>query len=188
MYKWGIDGFGENPIKRIEETKANWNKTKKDLDYAKYLEELIHKDFICSIKQYQTAWDYRIPTIKSAVDELSITDKRRKRPNLNCLNRWIKDEFFPKVDIEINVNNIISYGYEGYHWQMSFDIDGEEYAISVPNKSQITMENADHAYEGKYAFLHRTSESSISVEYTAYTEENMAEFIEDYVDDLRSID
>ena len=180
MGKWGIDYFEKNPIERIEETKARWQKAKRDLEDAKYIEELIHKDFILSIKQYSTAWDYRLPTIQSAVDELKITDKRKKKPNLNCLNAWIKNEFFVEVDVDIKVNKITSYGYEGYHWQMSFDIDGEEYMISVPNKRMINMENANHAYYGKFAFLHRTSESSISVEHTDYAAEGMAKFIKEY--------
>lgn len=180
MGKWGIDNFGENPITTIKTTKDRWIKAKHDLEYAQYIENLIHIDFIRSIKSYQTAWDYRMPTIKSAVDELKITDGRKKKPHLDCLNSWIKKEFFTEVDVDIKVNKITSYGYEGYHWQMGFDINGETYAISVPNKNMISMDNADHAYEGKFAFLHRTSQSSISVEHTDYTEEGMAKFIKQY--------
>lgn len=182
MGKWGIDGFGENPVVVIKTTKDRWMKAKHDLEDAKYLEDLIHKDFILSIKSYETVWDYRIPTIKTAVNELSITDGRKKKPSLNCLNSWIKEDFFPEVDVNIKVNKITSYGYEGYHWQIDFDINGETYSISVPNKKLIDMKNASHAYEGQFAFMHRTSESSISVEYTDYTEEGMAKFIKKYFD------
>jgi hypothetical protein len=181
MGKWGLDEYFEkDPTLRIKTIKDRWVKAKHDLEDAKYIEDLIHKDFLRSIKSYQTTWDYRLPTIKSAVDELKITDKRKKRPNLGCLNNWIKKEFFPDFNIAINVNKITSYGYEGYHWQMDFEINGETYSISVPEKSKIFAENLDHAYEGKFAFLHRTSESSISVEYTDYTEEGMAKFIKEY--------
>lgn len=181
MSKWGLDHeFEQNPITRILSVKDRWKKAKHDLEDAKYIEDLIHKDYITAIKQYATAWDYRLPTIKSAVDELKITDKRRKRPHLDCLNSWIKNEFFPEVDVEIKVNNIISYGYESYTWQMDFEIDGETYAICVPDKHKIYMENADHAYYGQFAFMHRTSECSISVEYTDYDIEKVAGYIKDY--------
>ena len=180
MKKWGIDGFGENPIIVIKTTKDRWIKAKHDLEDAKYIEDLIHKDLIRSIKSYQTAWDYRIPTIKSAIEELQITDGRKKKPHLECLNSWVKKEFFPEVDVKIKVNKITSYGYEGYHWQMDFDIQDETYSISVPDKTKIFMENLDHAYEGKFAFLHRTSQSSVSVEFTDYAEEEMAKFIKKY--------
>ena len=183
MSKWGLDHeFEQNPIERILSVKDRWKKAKQDLEDAKYLEDLIHKDYITAIKQYATAWDYRLPTIKSAVDELKITDKRRKRHNLDCLNSWIKDEFFPEVDVEIKVNKITSYGYESYTWQMDFEIEGETYAICVPNKHQIYMENAEHAYYGQFAFMHRTSESSISVEHTNYDIEDMAKYIKNYFD------
>ena len=164
--------------------KDRWKKAKQDLEDAKYLEDLIHKDYITAIKQYSTAWDYRLPTIKSAVDELNITDKRKKTPNLNCLNSWIKNEFFPEVDVKIKVNKITSYGYESYTWQMDFEIDGETYAICVPDKCKIYMENAQHAYYGQFAFKHRTSESSISVEYTNYDIEKVAGYIKVYFTDI----
>lgn len=180
MKKWGIDGFGENPVVTIKTTKDRWIKAKHDLEDAKYIEDLIHKDFILSIRSYQTTWDYRIPTIKTAVDELKIADGRKKKLSLNCLNSWIKEEFFSEVDVDIKVNKITSYGYEGYHWQMDFYIDDETYSISVPNKNMINMDNASHAYEGQFAFLHRTSGSSVAVEYTDYTEEGMARFIKEY--------
>lgn len=185
MSKWGLDHeFEQNPIARILSVKDRWKKAKQDLEDAKYLEDLIHKDYIIAIKQYATAWDYRLPTIKAAVDELKITDKRKKRHNLECLNSWIKDEFFPEVDVEIKVNNIISYGYENYTWQMDFEIDGETYAICVPNKRQIDMKNADHAHYGQFAFMHRTSECSIKVEYTNYDIEKVAGYIKVYFTDI----
>lgn len=178
--KWGIDGFEENPVIIIKTTKDRWIKAKHDLEDAKYIEELIHADYIRSIKSYITAWDYRLPIIKSAVDELKITDKRKKRHNLDCLNSWIKDEFFPEINVEIKVNNIISYGYESYTWQMDFEIDGETYGICIPDKKKIYADNLDHAYHGQFAFMHRTSECSISVENTDYDIEKMAKFIKDY--------
>ena len=187
MSKWGLDHeFEQNPIARILSVKDRWKKAKQDLEDAKYLEDLIHKDYITAIKQYVTAWDYRLPTIRSAVDELKITDKRKKRHNLECLNSWIKDEFFPEVDVEIKVNKITSYGYESYTWQMDFEINGETYAICVPDKCKIYMENADHAYYGQFAFMHRTSECSISVEDTSYTIEDLSKFIKNYFKNIEN--
>ena len=180
MKKWGIDDFEIDPVVKIEETKERWKKSLQELEDVKYIENLIHADFINSIKSYKTAWDYRLPTIKAALKELDIKDRRKRRPNIECLNSWIKKEFFPELDVKINVNKIISYGYEGYHWQMNFDINGEEYSISVPDKRMINMDNADHAYYGKFAFLHRTGKSSISVECIEYEEEKLAKYIEKY--------
>lgn len=185
MSKWGLDHeFEQNPIERILSVKDRWKKAKQDLEDAKYIEELIHADYIRSIKSYMTAWDYRIPTIKSAIDELNITDKRKKKPHLNCLNSWIKKEFFSEVEVEIKVNKITSYGYEGYTWQMDFEIGGETYAICVPDKRNIDMKNAEYAYYGQCAFMHRTSESSISVEYTNYDIEKLANYIKVYFTDI----
>lgn len=184
MGKWGLDyEFEQNPTLKIKAIKDRWIKAKHDLEDAKYVESLIHLDFIKTIKNYQTTWDYRLPTIKSAVDELKITDGRKKKPSLNCLNIWIKEDFFPEIDVAIKVNNIVSYGYEGYCWQMDFDINSETYSICVPNKKMIDSKNLSDTYEGKFAFMHRTGKSSISVEHTDYTEEDMAKFIKVYFDE-----
>lgn len=180
MGKWGIDCCENNSAINIQVTKDRWIKARRDLEDAKYIEELIHRDFINHIRNYKTTWDYRLPTVKSAVDELKITDGRKKKPSLSYLNSCIKEDFFTNLDVKIKVNNIISYGYEGYRWQMDFEINGEIYSISVPDKTKINAENLDHAYEGKFAFLHRTSECSVSVEFTDYREEKMAKYIEEY--------
>ena len=178
--KWGIDGYGENPVATIKTIKDRWVKAKHDLEDAEYLEDLIHRDFIRSVKHHKTTWDYRIPTIQTAVNELEITDGRKKKPSLNCLNSWVKRDFFPEVDVDIKVDEILRCGYEGYHWKMRFKINDEAYYISVPDKGMIDMDNAQYAYEGQFAFLHRTDTYSITVEYTDYTEEGMANFIKAY--------
>ena len=67
---------------------------------------------------------------------------------------------------------------------MGFEINGETYAICVPDKCKICMENADHAYYGQFAFMHRTSECSISVEYTNYNIEKVAGYIKVYFTDI----
>lgn len=180
MGKWGLDGFDENPIIKIEATKDRWNKAKKDLEDAKYIEGLIYNDYIRSIKSYKTAWEYRIPTIKSALDELLITDKKKKRPNLDSLNTWIKEDFFPEINVEIKVNKIISYGYESYSWQLNFEVNGETLAICIPHKEKIYAENIEHASYGQFAFMRKTGESSWKVCETKYSEENLAECIKDY--------
>lgn len=185
MGKWEVDcGFEQNPTLEIKSIKDRWIKAKHDLEDAKYIENLILSDFIRAIRSYRNAWDYRLPTIESAVEELKITDGRKKKPSLNCLNTWIKQDFFPEVDIDIKVNNIVSYGHEGYHWRMSFEVNNEIYSISVPNKKVINMKNLSNAYEGKIAFMHRTGESSISVEHIDYTEEGIAKFIKSYFDKM----
>ena len=69
---------------------------------------------------------------------------------------------------------------------MDFEINGEIYAICVPDKRSIDIENAEHAYYGQFAFMHRTTESSIRVEYMNYSVEEMAKFIDDYFDKVFS--
>lgn len=180
MIDWKVYGFEKNPVEVIKTTKDRWIKAKQDLEDAKYIENLIHADFIHSIKAYTTDWDYRLSLIDDAAGELNITDGRKKKPALNCLNHWIKVDFFAEVDADIKVNSITYGGLECYYSQMDFEINGETYSISIPNKEVINMDNASYAYEGKYAFAHKTSECSITVEYTDYTKEGMAKFIKEY--------
>lgn len=187
MSKWELDEeFDKNPDLKIQATKDRWVKAKQDLEDAKYLEHLISMDFVRTIKSTLTAWDYRVPMIKLAQNE---TDKKKKkeRENLSYIEHQIKEDFFKDEDrFNIKIHNIVSGGFEGYYWQLYFNVNKEEYVISIPHRENLTVKNIEYAYEGKFAFLHRTSECSWLIEFTDYTEEGMAKKLKEYFDKVLS--
>ena len=188
MGKWGIDyDFENNPGLKIKAIKDRWIKSKNDLEDAKYIERLIFRDFVNTIRNTKTVWDYRIPMIKAAQKE---TDKKKKkeRENLSYIEHEIKNTFFKNEDrFDIKIHNIMSGGYEGYYWDLHFDVKNEEYVISIPHRDMLTLDNIEYAHEGRFAFMHRTSECSWSIEFYGYTEEEFAEKCQEYFDKVFSV-
>ena len=69
---------------------------------------------------------------------------------------------------------------EGYYIGFEFDYKGNDYIISIPQRRRLTYENLKYAYYGKFAFIKRDSECCVSVLFTEWTEEKLAEDIEKY--------
>lgn len=176
---WELDNR-KSPIEHIQLIKARWEKAKFDLAEAQYLEELIHLDYLNSIRNCKTAWSYRIPMIKAAVDELSIKDKRRKRENLKYLNSAIKQDFFHNMDVKISIEKIIRCGYEAYGWQLKFDLNNKGYSIFIPDLNELDLKNLSYAHYGMFAFAYEKESNYTVVEYQSYSIEDMSNFISDY--------
>lgn len=181
MSKWGMDyDFEKDPTLKIIATRDRWVKAKNDLEDAKYLERLIFCDYVRTVRNAKTVWDYRIPMIKAARDEIGKT-KKKERENLSYIEHEVKNAFFKDNDnIKIKIHNIITGGYEGYYYELFFKVNKEEYAVQIPHRDQLTTENISYAYDGKFAFLHRTSECSTSVEFMEYSEEEFAKKCREY--------
>jgi len=183
MGKWGIDcDFDKNPALRIIATRDRWVKAKHDLEDAKYIEHLIHCDYVRTVRNAKTVWDYRIPMIKAARPEIGKT-KKKERENLSYIENTVKECFFKDNDrINIKIHDIISGGYEGYYYELFFKVNKEEYAVQIPHREQLTIENMSYAYDGKFVFLHKTSDCSTSVEFMEYDEEEFAKKCKEYFD------
>ena len=187
MSKWGLDcTFKKNPVLKIKVTKDRWTKAKNDLEDAKYLERLIFMDYVSTIRNTTTVWDYRIPMIKAAQSEVD-KKKKKERENLSYIEHAIQNTFFKDEDrFDIKIHDIIQGGYEGYYWDLHFDVNGEEYVISIPHREMLTSENIKYAHEGRFAFMHRTSECSWSIEFCDYEEEEFAKQCKEYFDKVFS--
>lgn len=166
MGNWGLDwALKENP-----------------LEDAKYLERLIFNDYVSTVRNTRTIWDLYVPTIKAAQNEIG-KKKKKERENLSFIENQIKETFFKDEDrFDIKIHNIISGGYEGYYWQLHFNVNNEEYSIEIPHREMLTVENIEYANEGRFAFSHRDSECSWRIEFFDYSEEGLAEKCREYFD------
>lgn len=179
MGKWGLDCDTVNTV-NIELIESRWNKAKQDLEEAKYLEKLIFRDYVQTIKSYKTIWDYRIPMIRQAQTEID-KKKKKERENISYIEYEIKETFFKDKDnFSIKIHSIISGGVEGYYWSLCFNINEEEYIIQIPSREMLDINNIHSAHEGKFVFLKRTSSCSIAVLFDSWTEEEFAEKIKKY--------
>lgn len=181
MGKWGTDcDFTKKPELKIATIRDRWVKAKHDLEDAQYIEQLVFHDFVRSVCNSKTVWDYRIPMIKAARDEIG-KNKKKERANISYIEGEIKESFFKDDDrIDIKIHKIIQGGYEGYHWNLYFNIGKEEYCIIIPNREMIDSTNITYAYEGKFVFEHTTSECSSCVEFMDWSEEGFAQKCKEY--------
>ena len=169
-----------NKIDNINRTKERWRRAKKDLEDAKYIEELIFHDYVRAVRSFSTTWDYRIPMIKHAQEEIG-KKKKKERENLSYIEHMIKDDFFKDQDCAITVTQIISGGYEGYYWDFHFSIFGVEHILQIPSRNNITALNIESAHEGKFVFLKCKSSCCSSVLFDDWTEAGLAEKIKEYI-------
>lgn len=181
MGKWGTDcDFTKKPELKIMAIRDRWVKAKHDLEDAQYIEQLVFHDFVRSVRNSKTVWDYRIPMIKAARDEIG-KKKKKERENLSYIENEIKESFFKDNDrIDIKIHKIIQGGYEGYNWNLYFNVGKEEYCIIIPNREMIDSTNITYAYEGKFVFERKTSECSSCVEFMDWSEEGFAQKCKEY--------
>ena len=171
------------PEVNIELTKSRWLKAKHDLDEAKYIEQLVFSDYVRTIRQNLTTWDYRIPMIKAAQSEFD-KKKKKERTNLTYIENSIKEDFFSDFtdrDKALKLTAILSGGYESYYWSLQFTLYGAEYYIQIPAREQLTTKNIEYANEGKFVFLKRESSCCVAVKASAWTAEDLAKKIKEYI-------
>lgn len=181
MGKWGTDcDFTKKPELKITAIRDRWLKAKHDLEDAQYIEQLVFHDFVKFVQNSKTVWDYCIPMIKSARNEIG-TKKKSERTNLSFIEGKVKDTFFKgNEDIKIKIHKITQGGYEGYNWFLYFNVDKEEYCIVIPHREMIDSENIKYAHDGKFVFEHKTSECSSSIEFMDWSEEEFAKKCREY--------
>ena len=180
------------PTEAIEKIKARWEKAKKDLEEAQYIERLVFMDYVKTIKSQKTTWDYRIPMIKAARDEIDKT-KKKERENISYIENMIIDDFLKFGDNKIKITGITQGGYEGCYWDLTFHfyngkkLEEDEYIIEIPSRDNVHPSNIDWA-GGKFRFSKRTSDSCITVLFQSYEEEKLAEQIKEYFLNNKEVD
>lgn len=169
----------------ISKALNRYTKAKKDTEEVKYIEKLIFEDVVRTIRGCDNVWNYRIPSIKSAIQETDKT-KKKERANVSYIEHAIKEDFLNGIpDCDIKVFSIVTCGYEDYAYQLWFKFkQGKkllptEYLIEIPNRKALTTGNFDYA-RGTFAFGKRTSECSMEITYMAWEEEELAKQITEY--------
>jgi hypothetical protein len=181
MGKWGLDcDYNCNSAIAINNVKSRWVKARSDLEDAKYLESLIFRDFVGTVKKAKTVWDYRIPMLKAAQSEIGKKTKK-ERENLSYIESQIKDTFFKDENrFKVKIHNIVSGGYEGYYWQVHFKINKDNFIIQIPNRDALDITNFNYAYEGKFVFYKSEGNCTIAVQCDDWTEEGFAKCLKKY--------
>ena len=168
-------------LSNLKEVKDRWDSAKKSAAEAKYIENLIHKDFISHIRNLETIWNYRLSIIKDAVAEADKT-KKKERKNVSIIEAYLKEDFIEEYTGDVKITKIVNGGYEDYYYMIYFNIYGLTYAIQIPNRHAINMDNASYAHYGKFVFCVCPSDSYIKVLFEEWSEKGLANKIKEYLE------
>lgn len=171
------DNREEKEIQDIEYVKNLYNLQAAKTKNEKYIEELLLRDYVRTIKKHTSRYDY-ITLYRDAQKELKEKSKK-KCQNLETLKHFIMEDFLNNDD-NFKLTNIMEYGLNGYAWNFEFEGYGVKFEITIPMVNKLTTENISYAGEGKFAFALRKEEHVLSVLKTSYKIEDIAEFIKEY--------
>ena len=171
-------------IRVIWKVKERWEKQKEVVQDAKYIQELILKDLVTTIKSYELTYDYMTDIIKSA--RYQQREKYKKdRKDFHALESFLIRDFFGG-DKRFKLTSIISGGWEDYYYSFHFTCQANEgeaipkCSVQIPIKKRLTAENIAAAAWGQLEFLIQESEYCHCVKHKCYDIEGMAAYIKDY--------
>lgn len=172
------------PIRVILKVKERWEKQKDVVQDAKYIEELILKDLVKTIKSYELPYDYINDIINKAFQQQH--EKYKKdRKDFHNIESMIRRDFL-NDDKRFKLKAIVSGGYESYYWNFEFTCQANEgeaipdFIISIPIKRKLDESNISVASWGQLEFLVREKWCVTSVKHKCYDIESMSKYIQEY--------
>lgn len=127
------------PIRVIWKVKQRWEDQCKATKDAKYIEDLMLKDLIQTIKSYQLPYDYITDIIKSARYQQREKYKKDRKDFHNLESLLVRDFF--SGDKRFKLKSIISGGWEDYYYNFEFTCQANE-GEAIPNcVIQIPIKN-----------------------------------------------
>ena len=173
---YGNIGQAPNVNKIISAVKSKYDKAKYDKEYTEYVYNLAFEDYVDTIRTSPYVWRYHLPILKVAVDELY---SKGRKPNLHMVEGWVSKDFFNN-EHKIKIKEIRREGLGTYAYNLYFEIDNIKYELKIPIRDALTTENIEYAYYGGYVLLYEESQSVWSLICIDYTEEGMADKINQY--------
>lgn len=174
--------FDDTEKKQLEEigySKKLYEEQVERVKREERVRNLLHLDYIRSIRGYQTRYDYLTEIFPKA--QKQVGEKLKKdRPDYETVKHFIVDDFFNK-DKTFKLTKIVSCGWESYGWQFEFTGYGKVCTIEIPVKSRLTPKNLEYMHYGMFSFaVQEDSEHYWNVLKTGYEIEEMAKFIKEY--------
>ena len=168
-------------IRDISEAEKNSVRAKDDATYYTRVSELMYENYVGSVRAFKTFWDTADSIIEKAWSENQLDKKKKsEREQLIFLEYKIKEVFF-KNKYDVKITSILSQGmYERYGWSIHLLINGKEYEINIPIRQNLTVANFVDARRGQFVFFEKQNDACWSGLKSAYTEEEIADWIEEY--------
>lgn len=172
------------PIRVIWKVKERWEKQCEVTKDAKYIEDLILKDLVQTVKSYQLPYDY-VPDIIQAARAQQKEKYKKDRKDFHTIESWLVRDFFCG-DKRFKLTSIVSGGWEDYYYSFHFTCQANEeeaipkYSIQIPIKKRLSIDNIAAAAWGQLEFLIQESEYCHCVKHKCYDIDGMAKYIKDY--------
>ena len=172
MFEW-YDTSEKSTLERIAYASELYYSQKAQVEKAKYLENLLFKNFVNQIKSISSKYEH-IPFTK-AQDELTIKDKRKSKPTLKLLKNFLAEDFFNGENIEII--SIIRMGNEAYAWEIEFQICGLTYYLKIPQYKNIHITNVKYANFGQFTLMIEKTKGFRQEVISSYNTKDIADYI-----------
>lgn len=185
-YSCGYFGdYKKEAVYNIEYAAGLYNQQKHEVEKAKYMEDLLLKNYVQKIKEYHTNWDMRIPIIEGAQKylcnkNLSKEDKKSAKNDFETLQILMQNNFFNQSE-DFNIVEILQCGMEGHGYSVTIEGLGEKFYIKIPSKNEINTRNIEYADYGKFTVSCKKSDISSTQLVTSYFEEDIANAIKEYL-------
>lgn len=178
MNGWITDCERKNPTIEIGLIESRWHQAKNAVKDAEYIEKLVFRDYVGTIRSFKSVWDYRVPMIKAAQEQIGEKYKKN-RQDFEYIQSTIRETFLCN-NKSFKITDIIRGGYEGYYWQFYMTNNKEEFVIQIPIREQLDTNNIQHAHYGKFVFMFRENGYILRVLFDCYDEEKLAEYLREY--------
>ena len=172
----------------IEGAKKMWENQKVKVEQEKYIEKLIFSDFVKSVQDLPTRYNFSEKFFADAQREIG-RKLKKDRPNLDLLNGMIVCDFFNE-DKAFKITGITICGIDTYGYDIVLKGHGKEVCVFIPRYRNITEKNIEFAKDGKYAFgvMDKGKSWSRTILISDYDTEKIAQFIKEYFKEGQSND
>lgn len=168
----------EKTIKQIEYVHGLYELQKHKVKSEEYIKELLLKDYVNTIRENVSRYDFIDSVFRKAQSEVG-NKYKNEREHLTSLQQWLREDFLNN-DKSFRVTRIVGCGYDGYAWGVNFKGYGKEFRITIPMVQKITIKNFDYVNNGKFTFSVEESKCIWTILKSSYKIKDIADFIKEY--------
>jgi len=161
-----VEEIEKNRLNAILEAKNYYKEQEHLVKKAEYLLNVLEENYVSTIRNCPTRYDFIPAYITEAIKELSQKDKRKAKRNLEFLEHCISEDFFDDK-IQIKITNIIQYGMVTSGIEFYFEYNDKKYWVYVPVRHNLSTLKSD-LLEGKFGIFIEDSDYSSSILFSSY--------------------
>lgn len=167
----------------IEEAKRRYNNQVQKVADEQYIEKLLYIDYVDRVKSLRSQWDVLPDALKHSFHYIS--NKKENRAYKSDYDFTISSIIENMLNgKKITVKEIVCAGYL-YYYHILFTFNDDEkkektvYAISIPQRKHINVDNFDSAEKGKFV-LYEVKNHLYNRLAEGYFEQDILEYVKEH--------